>query len=195
MDKLGIKATIYDILGYVIPGAFFCVGYYLLTIDIGKLDFSGFLKVEISGAFGIVATLTFYVTGHLLSSISSFIFENNFSTCIASKFYDFDTGRYDDAAIKVFGKKYNECGPRTAVVFCQTKYPVAYEAAFNFLTIYGLSRNISVCMLLLFPLFLTKFTTLGSGVLYVISFGFMVRNYFRFRVYFIHQIASSLMIP
>lgn len=194
MDKLGIKATIYDVLGYAVPGAILLVGLYVFTTGEFKPDIALLMKTEVSGAFAAIAFLAFYVTGHLLSSVSSFLFENKSFTAVAAWIFDFDTTRYDEAALRIFGKNYAECGSRAVIVYCQSNYPLVYETAFAFLTIYGLSRNVAAAMLLLIPLWVTKNSDWVFVSIYLMSLAFMVRNYLRFKVYYIHQIASSLMI-
>lgn len=195
MDNLGIKTTVYDVLGYAVPGAILLIGLYVLSNELSNLDLSQLAMLEISGSFAVVAFIASYVAGHVLSSVSSFVFENKPITALVAKFFDLDPSKYDEGAFRVFGRSYAECGPRAAMVYCQSKYPAVYDTAFAFLAIYGLSRNVAAAMLILFPLYIQKSCDLISISVYFIAFCFMVRNYYRFRVYYFHQIASALMIP
>jgi hypothetical protein len=197
MDKLGIKATIYDIFGYAIPGGVLLTAFYVLSIDVSKLDIGQLMKVEISWPFGGAVFVAFYIFGHLLSSVSSFVFENELMNKISSFVfgYGLNASKYDEAAEKKLGKKYDECGQRAIIVYCQNNHPAIYETAFTFLSIYGLSRNVAMAMILIFPLFLDKHFPPVWNIIYIASFVFMARHYFRFKDYFLHQIASSLIVP
>lgn len=172
------------------------MAYCVLTIDAAKLEISQLMKLEISWPFGMVAFIVCYIFGHLLSSVSSFVFENELSNKLASFVFGFgfDASQYDEASEKKLGKKYGECGQRAIVVYCQSNHPAIYETAFTFLSIYGLSRNIAMAMLLVFPMFLDKQFPPVWNLIYIAAFVFMVRHYLRFKDYFLHQIASSLAV-
>lgn len=194
MDKLGIKATIYDIFGYAIPGALLLISYLGLTMDVNKLDLAQLIKIELNWPFAVTAFIASYIVGHLLSSVSSVVFENPLSKQIFSTVFGvmFKTEVYDDACEKKLGKKYNDCGERAVIVYCQNNHPVIYETAFVFLAIYGFSRNIAMVMIVLFPWFLEKQFPPVWNMIYIVALGFMVWHYIRFKNYYSHQIASSL---
>lgn len=197
MDKLGIKATIYDIFGYAIPGCLLLISYLGLTIDVNNFDLAKLIKIEINWPFAVAAFIVSYIVGHLLSSISSVVFENPLSKQMFSTVLGvmFKTEMYDDACEKKLGKKYNECGERAVIVYCQNNHPVIYETAFVFLAIYGFSRNIAMTMIILLPLFIDRQFYPVWNLVYIVSLVFMVWHYLRFKNYFSHQIASSLYLP
>jgi len=193
MDKFGIKATLYDLIGYALPGAFFIIGLYVLTTLPLHFDVEQILKFEISKTFAVGLLFSSYLSGYFLSSFSSFIFENKLVWWVAKNIYDINTQKYDKKAQKLFGKNYADCGIRTPIAYCQKNDPVIYETAFSFLSIYGLSRNIAAAMLILLPFAIEKFYISQWIMYYGVALIFIIHNYFRFKVYYIHQIASAIM--
>jgi hypothetical protein len=79
--------------------------------------------------------------------------------------------------------------------YCQKNTPEIYETAFSFLTIYGFCRNSAISLLLLIPLIIhsASFNRIEYSA-FAISVLFLMHQYMRFKSYYMHQIASSLMI-
>lgn len=197
MDKLGIKATIYDLLGYALPGGILISIVYFIQSN-GLILLKDITSIEISVAGGVLLFFLSYTVGYALSAISSFLFENRLTNKIVyyvfDGVYNFKTTNYDEKSIELFGASYSEINPRTAASFCQKNFPELYNTAFSFLSIYGMSRNISTALLLVLPGLIFK---LGAGYwlyYYLIFCLSMIHNYYRFRVYYVHQIVSSLLI-
>lgn len=197
MDKLGIKATLYDLLGYALPGGIFiAILYFIQSNDTDLLKIISSADVTITG--GTLLFFLSYTIGYALSSISSLLFENRLINRIVSmmfaNIYDLKTIKYDAKSRELFGKPYSEIGSRTATSFCQKNYPDIYNTAFAFLSIYGMSRNIATALLLTFPALIAKLDIGYWLCYYLILCISMIHNYYRFRVYYIHQIASSILI-
>lgn len=195
MDKLGIKATIYDLLGYIIPGIFMLAGWHLCHFPISTPIKADLLQGNISITFAVIIGAIGYFVGHLLASIGSLVFENRSTSKYILKVYKIDYSIFDARSVELFSKRYQEIDPRLPVVFCQKNHPECYETAFVFLAIYGFSRNCLVALILLFPvaIYCNSYTLFGI-FLHFIVIAFTAHNYFRFRKYFQAQIASSLLI-
>ncbi|NLD50569.1 MAG: hypothetical protein GX660_25795 [Clostridiaceae bacterium] len=195
MDKLGIKATFYDLLGYIIPGAFVIVGIWFTLTTLETHSFEAVTNVKLSWPSGVMLIIFSYIAGHIFASFSSLLFENKYSKSLFSKIYKIETSIYDTRTTELFGTTYLKTNDRILTSYCQTNYPIVYDTAFIFLSIYGLSRNIATGILVLMIIWFFKSTfILPVFLIFLITFFLMVHNYFRFRKYFILQIASALLL-
>ena len=207
MDKLGIKATLYDLLGYIVPGAFFVFALYIMytaKTDGKYIDFlKNMMDAKTSFAFGSFAVICFYINGHILASIGSFLFENRLVKWLFSKkalmwLYkineDVEGKKYEDRFKDLLGDK-APFSFRNVIAYSEENTKTAYDTAFVFLSIYGLSRNSAVAMLLLLVSHYTFIDDAWSISFYVCFFLALIallHNYFRFRQYYIAQIYASL---
>jgi hypothetical protein len=193
MDKLGIKATIYDFLGYLIPGLLLLAITYTW---IKNLDFNWLFSlndISFSAQLYIMIFILAYICGHVVSSFSSFIFENRIAKWVESKINKKDYSQHNEKCLALFSKEYANCERQMIISYCQKNSPVIYETAFIFLTIYGLSRNISTTFLLLDLYFIHKYGFLSiESIVMLVSTLLLIRNYYRFKVYYEKKINSSL---
>jgi hypothetical protein len=193
MDKLGLKATIYDLFGYLIPGLLLI---FLFYIWFNNLDFnfiSCLNSITFSAPFYILTFIIAYVAGHIISSFSSFLFESKLSIYVINKFCKKDNSQYDEKCISLFGKKFEECERQLIISYCQKNNPIIYDTAFVFLTIYGFSRNLAT-LLLIFYIFIVQKIGILNIKSFVIFFSMilLIRNYYRFKNYYKRKINSSL---
>jgi hypothetical protein len=195
MDKLGIKASIYDILGYIIPGLIAIIFMYMLFFEKDINWLISLKKVEYTLPFYILIFVIAYISGHIISSLSSFIFEGKITRRIIKKFSKKDFSEHNLRIIELFGKDYKDCEPQNLISFCQEKHPQLYDTAFVFLTIYGLSRNISASFIIVEIYMIKEYGlfTMQSWVI-VLSIILLIRNYYRFKEYFNKKINSALYV-
>lgn len=207
MDKLGIKATLYDLLGYIVPGAFFMFALYIMytaKTDGKYIDFfKNMMDVKTGFAFGSFAVICSYINGHILASIGSIIFENRLVKWLFSKkaliwLYkineDVEGEKYRDRFKELVGDK-AVFSFRDVIAYSEENTKTAYDTAFVFLSIYGFSRNIAVAMLLLFVSHLTFIDDTWNKtfcICFFLALIALLHNYFRFRQYYIAQIYASL---
>lgn len=209
MDKLGIKGTLYDLLGYIIPGLFFLFALWLMYVnkDAGNLiDTIEKVKNEKLGwAFVGGVVVSSYVIGHVMAAIGSFLFENRFVKWIFSFgfprwFYKVNEEKEGEVCEGRFRELLGDKAVfsfRDVIAYSQENTKNAYETAFVFLSIYGLCRNISVAMLFLLTFhctFVDDSWNTPFCVVFSIFLLAMLHNYFRFRQYYIAQIYASLSV-
>ena len=195
MDKLGIKATIYDILGYITPGLLLIIIVYMFIYN---LDLSWIISlkfISFSTPFYILILIISYVSGHIISSLSSYIFENCLVKKLTNIFIKRDNKLLDEKCIVLVGKEYEKCDKQLITSYCQIKYPSIYDTSFAFLTFYGLSRNISIVFIILDMFVIDKygFFTIQNIVVFLLLI-LLIRNYYRFKKYYNEKIDSSLFI-
>lgn len=193
MDKLGIKASIYDILGYIIPGLLSIIFIYMFMFN---KDINWILSLKSANytiPFYVLVFILSYVAGQIISSLSSFVFESKLSKKILSKVCLNDYPELNSKTNLIFSKDYKNCERQDLNSYCQEKFPVIYDTAFVFLTIYGLSRNLSTSFLIL-DVYLIKKNGLISieSIIVIISTILLIRNYYRFKKYFELKINSAL---
>jgi hypothetical protein len=193
MDKLGIKTTIYDLLGYIIPGLLSLIFLYMFMYNKDIKWIFSLKLVEYSAPFYILMFILSYVAGQTISSASSFLFEGNFTKKLFGKWTLQDYSEHNLRTNELFKKDYKDCDKQILNSYCQQKFPKVYDTAFVFLTLYGLSRNISAS-LVIFDIYLIKTYGIISteSFVMIISTVFLIRNYYRFKKYFDLKINSAL---
>ena len=206
MDKFGIKGTLYDLLGYVIPGALFLLGLFFLHVNKDGGAFfetiKKFASVKVSVAFGCGMLVCAYTIGHILASIGSVLFENRlvkwiFSNEYARIIYKINEEKEGEAYAERFHALLganSHFSFRDVFAYSQEQAKHVYDTSFVFLSIYGFSRNVSVAMLILFAIHSIwgdSWTT-SFYVAYFVSFAALLHNYFRFKQYYIAQTYASL---
>lgn len=211
MNNLGIKATIYDIIGYLVPGFLSIISIFMI-IKGGVLDINAEINFKVfnpyiqnnSFLFYIVFFVLSYIAGHIIESISSIVYrfltKYIFEKCLSVHYRGINA-----KAQKKYKKDFTEC-EQNLISYCQVNYPIVYDTAFVFLTFYGLARNSSISLLIiLFTLILRSCylhcssnlplnCCLLSSVIFIliISIVLLGGNSFRFRKYFELKIISVL---
>lgn len=207
MDKFGIKGSLYDILGYIMPGAFVLLGLFAMYENKNGTNLILWIKnhmdVHVGFAVSCGILLCSYIVGHILTSIGSFLFENRhvkrlFSKTRLRNLCKIDEKREGETYKAQFHELFGNDAIfsfRNVVAYSQEKTKAVYDTAFVFLSIYGMSRNISVALLVLLAAHCVIIGDTWNVSLYAtffISLFAMVHNYFRFREYYIAQIYASL---
>lgn len=217
MDKLGIKATLYDLIGYFIPGLL------ILFIAAGVLNQFGvfclkydkgiqFLICEKDKVFTIhwsvwvLATILSYFLGHLISSLSSLSYERLLIKNIpflrrghelSSLMSKGSSEIFKKGYSRLFKAEYTEKDFRNCICHVEHFRPVNHSTAFVFLSFYGMARNFSFAFFISFllelsaSLYLHSFKPLLISLIFLILTGVMFDEYYRFVRYFKNHIYSA----
>jgi hypothetical protein len=197
MDKFGIKGTLYDLLAYILPGAILLIWVIWMFQPYGVT-----LKMLIAskGIILIGFICIAYISGQLISAIGAFALEGP-----TKRFIVWLLGK---TPLKIVLISKTELPiidglitndklqtSRNIIALVQSKYPSVYDTAFVFLSIYGLSRNISTVIFMC--LFVYCFSSGGHGNQLMVFSSLAVAliflyNYFRFKHYFNAQIQSGV---
>lgn len=206
MDKLGIKGTLYDLLGYVIPGLTFIVGLAVLILCKDCSDKNILIKeitnIKLGVPMSMLVLIASYILGHVFASISSWLLERRGRNLSPKKHYEMNPVQVGENFRtnyeKIFGTG-SKIEFRNVIAYSEEKTKAIYDTAFVFLSIYGFSRNTSMA---LFFVLIANFIVLDHAAWnwWIISGIFLaivalLHNYFRFREYYVKQIFASLEVP
>jgi hypothetical protein len=143
--------------------------------------------------FYILTFIMSYVAGQILSSFSSFIFEGKITKKIFFRNCIHNHSEFDKKTIELFGKPFKDLNSQLLTTYCQENFPKSYDTAFVFMSIYGLSRNISMSFIILCIYIINHFGLLSFQCLItIVSIASLIRNYFRFKKYYETKINSVL---
>lgn len=214
MRDLGIKGTIYDIFGYLLPGLLFL---FLLRIAYNHFyDRVGFSFIileikKISGTLTVILVLAIlYCTGHAVSSASSFIIEGlivkkvsffkkrlNARNLLSKELYNNLEQKYK----RLYNVEFDDNKDFTVITcFVEQNFPAIYSTAFVFLSFYGMARNLafSITIFLLFEI--VNYIVLCNKIILIVimvSFIFMITfyyEYYRFMKYHKIKILNGFLI-
>jgi hypothetical protein len=154
MEK--IKTTLYDIVGYIIPGMVFLVASFVGYCHLVQCQqpfvalravIKGLSNTEIAIYLGIT-----YLAGHLLSTASYFVFEKLCCNTVVS-----DKQILGDDLYKAFEDRFKsifkvaaydkKTGFLTCICYVEAKQPVVYATAFIFQSFYGMARNLALVLM------------------------------------------------
>ena len=210
MDKLGIKATLYDFFAYLLPGicTIFVIKIFILNIA-SEFDYKDILNLfVITNIYQFLILLILsYISGHLISTISSILIEKNIVKKIQrlnnyfkiSNLLSNDIYRNFEENYKMkFNSKFNEKDFRLIVCYVEENHKENYSTSFVFLCFYGMARNISFVFFLTFLfemsiIFYTK-TFQYYSLIYILIGIISFFHYLRFKKYFITNIINSFLI-
>ena len=206
MDKLGIKATLYDFLGYVVPGLTFIVGLVAMFVCKECSDISTIAKNFLDVKVGVVASalilITAYILGHIFASLSSILFERRGKNLSPKKHYEMDPKQVGEKFRTYYEKIYgsgSEIEFRNVIAYSEEKTKAVYDTAFVFLSIYGFSRNTSMALFFVLAAYFIVLDLTAWNVWVVLGLVLgiiaLIHNYFRFREYYVKQIFASLIVP
>ncbi|HCO95457.1 MAG TPA: hypothetical protein DIU00_16160, partial [Phycisphaerales bacterium] len=150
--NLSIKTTIYDILGYLLPGLLFisCIfAFYMQTKEeVGIIDaFSGSLSGM--NVYSCAALLgAGYLVGHFISALSSLVLEKWMLNALKLFGKNLELRKIlGNSAYNQLLKKYkvvfeheankDEKLFRNCLVYVESRQPSVYSTAFVFLSFYG----------------------------------------------------------
>lgn len=219
MDKLGIRATFYDIFGYALPGIISFVLLGIAYIQINDYSIAEAI-LFIGGLPSIVSLIIFafaYVCGHMVSTTSSYLIEKRLLPLLCSvklrqypgkekrnipipyqSFHDDTIEILNNKCISLFGLSFSETNNRTMVAFVETHFPQVYSTAFMFLSFYGMARNFtliffswSIIELIIAITDQQSFALQLSGLSFILVL-ISFYEYYRFCRYYVHEIAGGI---
>ena len=208
-----IKTTIYDIVGYMIPGfVLFLTGYlgYFHSIKTA-FTFDSIIPdtLSLTASKIVLLAILAYLTGHLLSTVSSIIIESGILKMSLFEKFKNDKevlgpklhGIYSEKFQKIFGFDSDPAQFGVCICYVEAKQPAIYSTALIFLSFYGMARNLSLVLVsyslweLLNWLGFKNSQSFGyffvSLTLGVIAF----YHYLRFLKYFKQRILTGFVIP
>jgi hypothetical protein len=201
MKDIGIKFTVYDFLGYFIPGLLLIAIISLNKCYLDDFSFSqeALIKMfnELNLNLLIFGVFICYLLGFLLNAIGAALIESFFFTeikylrrkvdCI-ELLPDLTIERFKIRYKEVYGINYSENDKHSIIVYVAENKPQVYGRAFFFLVIYGFSRTVMmVLMLNCIFLFYYLFTTYWAWFQFCMSALFLMVfffNYIKFRQYY-----------
>ncbi|KNY27682.1 hypothetical protein [Pseudobacteroides cellulosolvens] len=209
-----IKATLYDIFGYLIPGILFIFFSYVSfnhfkgTFDNTKILKNVYSYMEIKNI--IVISVFAYFIGHVLSTLSSLIVEKSIflkfsflSRGLKSK-SQFSNNMFENFKRKyseVFNLQYDDRDFRSVICYVESREPLIYSTAFVFLSFYGMARCIAfilssffICELIItfkYFSFAELYYCIGILLLALVFY----YEYYRFFRYFKQEIIMGFVLP
>ncbi len=207
-----IKTTLYDIIGYILPG-----GLFLLLLLIGHAQYdcdsqvlkSVWANIEmVKWPQIIVICFVLYIAGHIISSLSSLLESwtsksPNYEKLLGSELFN----RYKSKLEELYKCKPDSKSFRLCVCYVESKQSAVYSTAFTFLSFYGMSRNTSLLLALfaVWEMFILTcvIMTKGWSMLFSAVLGFVsaliltVLTYYtykRFRRYFYQYIICGFLL-
>jgi hypothetical protein len=220
MDKYGIKTTLYDFFGYFIPGICFYIFFAITEIvNHGYIDTLNYFEIlnQYSVKYKyldkipvivliIIGVIAIYLSGQILSTCSSFLFEKLLIKKIAKIQTMFSTKNLVSENIynmlkKMIQKKYEfdyeDKDIRLCITSVENKSVNTYNTAFVFLSFYGMQRCLSMISAIFAIIEAVQlfhiFTFPGLCYLFVLIFatGVLFYGYYRFYKYFYSEIICS----
>lgn len=206
MDKFGIKGTLYDLLGYAIPGLTFIAGLAILILckecAEKELLIEKIVNIKIGLPFLLLVLIVSYILGHVFASISSWLFERRGKNLSPKNRYEMDPKQVGEkfraSYEKLFGQE-SKMDFRNVIAYSEENTKAVYDTAFVFLSIYGFSRNTSIALffVLIANFIVLDYTVWNMWIVLgiILAIIALLHNYFRFREYYVKQIYASLEVP
>lgn len=209
-----LKASIYDLKGYFVPGAVFVWTLYEL---ISLLGFKVVAEAQTFsfGAKAVLAIIISYIVGHCLHAIANYSIDKLKYSCYPPKFYfptqfanDFDSKSIDALTVgigKVFG--INVTGNIQKVQIISDSYWQCFQYVMknevtdveNFLGFTGFYRGTTMAFLLSGVAYLAALCLsynlyiLSLGIMYIVIAALMLTRVRRFNCYLAKSIYSNFM--
>lgn len=195
LEKLGIKATLYDVLGYMVPGVVLLFGLWFTTLSQSKQTMDHLLTLVVTWPAAVMFLSFSYLAGHTLASLSASTFENPVSKFLISLVYDTDVKQDDARSLALFGTTLKCTSTRLLASYGQVNYPEIYESALIYLAMSGFSRNAAAAVIVISCYWgLLNGLTLPEFVSVLVVTLLLFYNYLRFKKNYKAQLASALLI-
>ena len=216
-NSLGVRATFYDVIGYLIPGMLMlCIGWSWWYACVDCESAIRFAKLLSNHAFltTILLCAIGYVIGHLANSISSlilekWIFKNQFLNAKKwlnrAKAANAERAKtISENALTEFRVSAEALSSFDLRIYMEEKMPNATITGFSFLSFYGMSRTLAllswmatipICVII-GQLFTGKSSLIAATLscIAMISIGgFFTYQYLRFVEYYYDFLGSTLM--
>jgi len=204
--NMNIKTTIYDLLGYFIPGFVSIVLVILLILQLYPIENISeqvkTLSSLINIYYAILLVVFSYILGFLFSGLSNIYFDRLFPflkrKLTLDKILDNDSFKIvTDKFDKLFNTKLTDSNFLLLICYVESERPDNYSTALYYLSYYGMSRTLFFLFSLmsLVELSLLFFTNPVSTVLYLLLSLFLslifLFQFIRFVKYYKKQIAFS----
>lgn len=206
MEKLGIKATFYDLFGYVIPGTLSIVlAARVWEVFSSGLDYTDIWEVTTKmNAYALLGVLgVSYITGHFVSALSSRVVEKGIcewieklasQTKLATVLPSLH-GKLKDRYNEQFEVALDERSLSLITTVVEEKMPRTYSTAFIFLSIYGMARSLSLvffCAVVVeFVLALADKSYCFIAIFLLVPTVVFFLHYIKFRRHFIAQVCNA----
>lgn len=201
--KFDLKATMYDIFGYLFPGIIFL--YWILyeletrfSINLKNIDMKIFSETQDEK---IMFFIMAYFAGHFISTIAEIILETivydifirkieilTFKVKLSDKIIKKIEEKYE----REFESKFNiRKNLRYLIVYVEENYQNIYSTAFVFLTFLGLGRNMA--LILFFIIIFSKIAfilKLGIGFIMIV----FLLQFILFKIYFESHVLCSYIL-
>jgi len=201
--KFDLKATMYDIFGYLFPGIIFLylILYELETrfsINLKNIDMKIFSETQ---AEKIIFFIMAYFAGHFISTIAEIILETIVYDIFIRKIeiLTFKV-KLSDKIVKKIEKKYERefkskfnirKNLRYLIVYVEENYPNIYSTAFVFLTFLGLGRNMALILFFIIIFSNIAFILkLGIGFIMIV----FLLQFILFKIYFESHVLCSYIL-
>jgi hypothetical protein len=152
--NMEIKATIYDILGYLTIGIVGGLVWLLAYEHSVGCDWTCVRQVlTVPTTVEIMVLLIFaYLLGHAIASLGSLVLEKSMRKLrLFERYYSLDKITSDrahraltDKFKEVFGFPFRPNDFRLCVCYAESAAPKVYQTAFVFLTFYGMARSLAL---------------------------------------------------
>lgn len=209
MERFGIKATLYDLFGYVLPGALsVAIVARAWVIIFSSQECGNILRMAgkmnpytLMGLLGLS-----YVMGHFVSALSSRIIEKGLCkwsdklasqtrlTTVLQPLY----GKLEDSYRKHFETDLDDRSMGIITTVVEEEMPRAYSTAFVFLSIYGMARSLS--LVFLFGAIVEVILACAGKGYFLIAIGLVAPvavfflHYIKFRRHFIAQVCNAYLV-
>lgn len=211
MGNFGFKTTIYDILGYMVPGCVaLVIGYVIASCNPLTITMTQLIKqIQAMNIYQFISILiAAYILGHLISGFSAIIIEN----LILNRLKPFSrrlhlrsimsTTLYAKL-IEKFKIEFN-CPPEDKdikAIACSVEenHETGYATALIFLSFYGMGRNLSFVFFMAFLFEIIRFIfithTYPSFLLaYLLGCISAFIVYFRFKKHYLSHIVHTYLV-
>lgn len=198
MEKLGIKATLYDLVGYIIPGLVLIIGNYSIyafsCFDC-SYGIETIVKIEMSLIQCIALLLASYIVGHIIAALGAVFCERKIFKRMFSRISEFhEKENYRETFASIVGHEI-PFTTRNLAAFSEEHTRSVYSTAFVFLSIYGFCRNVFVALTIVFFEYVLVFGITKSwaiDIAFAISILALLYNYLRFKKYYVEHLCASL---
>ncbi|WP_459907195.1 hypothetical protein [Desulfotomaculum defluvii] len=214
MKELGLKATIYDIFGYLVPGIILLgLGFVSYEHSKGVFDvypvFQDFIG-KLDTKTLVFLLLIAYFLGHAISTISSLVIEKN----IVFRFQKLSTrlepanllteglfSRFNNKFQQLYGTTFQTKDFRAILCYIEEYRPAVYSTVFVFMAFYGMARSIAFVLSSLFLWELINLRYFSNekiwlyAIIYFISSLVFHYQYFRFLRYFREHAYNGFIVP
>lgn len=160
MKGIEIKATLYDIFGYLLPGYIFIVSSAFIWTQIdGATNMNESIEVinNITKNYGFLLIGFSYYLGHVISTATKYVIHKKIvkNNKMLADYIDLKSifrheiiKSFNDKYMSLFGVRYDDKDFSILVSHLEKNNASLYSTAFVFLSIYGMARTISGIMLL-----------------------------------------------